>query len=235
MAADTIAPDAELRLAKLRESQALAERLFAEIAARELIRPGANEVEISKQIKALARELLGVERYWHKRVIRVGSNTLHPYDDNPGNRTVAADDIAFVDLGPIFEEWESDFGRTFVLGDDPAKLALKADVESAWYAGKQFFDERPECTGAELFEFAQGRALAGGWTFGGTIAGHLLGEFPHEKLDDDEIESYVVPANHHPMRSLDPLGRPRHWILEIHFVDRGKQIGGFFEQLLTIG
>jgi hypothetical protein len=25
----------------------------------------------------------------------------------------------------------------------------------------------------------------------------------------------------------------RHWILEIHFIDRGRQIGGFFEELLT--
>jgi len=28
-------------------------------------------------------------------------------------------------------------------------------------------------------------------------------------------------------------GRPRNWILEIHFIDRERQIGGFFEQLLT--
>ena len=27
---------------------------------------------------------------------------------------------------------------------------------------------------------------------------------------------------------------PRDWILEIHFVDRPRQIGGFFEQLLTV-
>jgi hypothetical protein len=31
----------------------------------------------------------------------------------------------------------------------------------------------------------------------------------------------------------DANGNKRHWILEIHFVDREKQIGGFFEQLLT--
>jgi len=29
-------------------------------------------------------------------------------------------------------------------------------------------------------------------------------------------------------------GAPRHWILEIHFVDRARQIGGFYEQLLTV-
>jgi hypothetical protein len=29
-------------------------------------------------------------------------------------------------------------------------------------------------------------------------------------------------------------GRRRHWILEIHFVDRVREIGGFFEELLTV-
>ena len=29
-------------------------------------------------------------------------------------------------------------------------------------------------------------------------------------------------------------GSTRHWILEIHFVDRKRNYGGFFEQLLTI-
>jgi hypothetical protein len=33
----------------------------------------------------------------------------------------------------------------------------------------------------------------------------------------------------------DASGRKRHWILEIHFVDRAREIGGFYEELLTIG
>ena len=37
------------------------------------------------------------------------------------------------------------------------------------------------------------------------------------------------------MRQLDALGRIRHWILEIHFVDRARQFGGFYEELLTVG
>jgi hypothetical protein len=37
------------------------------------------------------------------------------------------------------------------------------------------------------------------------------------------------------MRDLDPEGQERHWIFEIHFVDRARQIGGFYEELLTIG
>jgi formate dehydrogenase major subunit len=40
---------------------------------------------------------------------------------------------------------------------------------------------------------------------------------------------------HNQMRLPDSSGRNRHWILEIHFVDRAREIGGFYEELLTIG
>jgi len=36
------------------------------------------------------------------------------------------------------------------------------------------------------------------------------------------------------MRRTDRLGRQCHWILEVHLVDREREIGGFFEQLLTV-
>jgi Xaa-Pro dipeptidase len=34
---------------------------------------------------------------------------------------------------------------------------------------------------------------------------------------------------------MDAEGQERHWIFEIHFVSRGRQIGGFYEELLTLG
>ena len=35
------------------------------------------------------------------------------------------------------------------------------------------------------------------------------------------------------MHSPGALGTKREWILEIHFVDLEKQIGGFYEQFLV--
>jgi hypothetical protein len=32
----------------------------------------------------------------------------------------------------------------------------------------------------------------------------------------------------------DRAGNVAHWILEVHLVDREREIGGFFEQLLTL-
>jgi hypothetical protein len=43
----------------------------------------------------------------------------------------------------------------------------------------------------------------------------------------------VHKENHNDMFQPDAHGNRRHWILEIHFIDAEKKIGGFFEQLLT--
>ena len=115
--------------AGLLDAQAKAQALFAEVGTRNLIQPGAKESEINESIYKLAGEMYGVSRYWHKRIVRAGHNTLAPYDENPPDLTVGEDDIAFLDLGPVFEEWEADFGRTYVVGDDPLKRKLCRDIE----------------------------------------------------------------------------------------------------------
>jgi hypothetical protein len=107
--------------------------------------------------------------------------------------------------------------------------------EEAFASGKQYFHEHPEITAAELYAQAQQLAEQRGWEYGGPIAGHLIGVFPHEKIAGDKVTLYVHPKNHERMRMPDASGRNRHWILEIHFVDRARQIGGFYEELLTVG
>ena len=220
--------------ATLLDAQGMAQALFREIESLKLIRPGLCETEINEAIYALAKRLYGITQYWHKRIVRSGRNTLAPYDENPPNLTVTEDDIVFLDLGPVFEEWEADFGRTYVIGNDPLKHKLCRDIEDAFAMGRQYFQQHPEITGAELYAHAQHLATQSGWEYGGPIAGHLIGVFPHEKIAGDKVTLYVHPRNHNRMQTPDALGRKRHWILEIHFVDRARQIGGFYEELLTI-
>src|SRR5580692_3590163 len=222
-------------VAGLLDAQKKAQALFAEVEVQRLIRRGVKESEINDKVYALAQSMYGISRYWHKRIVRAGRNTLAPYDDNPPDLTVGEDDIAFVDLGPVFEEWEADFGRTYVVGNDPRKRKLCRDIEEAFASGKRHFHEHPEITAAELYAYAQKLATQAGWEYGGPIAGHLIGVFPHEKIAGDKITLYVHPKNLDRMRMRDASGRERHWILEIHFVDRAQQIGGFYEELLTIG
>jgi Xaa-Pro dipeptidase len=98
-------------VAGLLDAQRKAEALFAEIQAQSLIRPGPKKARLTRSSTHWPRECTG-SRYWHKRIVRAGRNTLAPYDANPTELTVGEDDIVFLDLGPVFEKWESDFGRT---------------------------------------------------------------------------------------------------------------------------
>ena len=225
----------DTRLAALLDAQVKAQQLFTEVEEKSLIRAGRSESEINESIYTLARKMYGITRYWHKRIVRAGRNTLQPYDENPPDLKVSEDDVVFLDLGPVFEDWEADFGRTYVVGSDPVKLKLCRDIEAGFADGKKYFQQKPDITAAELYRYAQGLAEQAGWEYGGPIAGHLIGQFPHEKIADDKITLYVHPENHRRMRLPDATGRDRHWIFEIHFVDRARQFGGFYEELLTIG
>jgi Xaa-Pro aminopeptidase len=225
----------QVRAAKLLDAQAKAALLFDTIVERELIVPGAREVAVSDAIRDLANEMFGTTKHWHKRIIRAGVNTLQPYRENPPDRVIEDDDIVFADFGPIFEAFEADFGRTFVLGDDPAKHRLKDVLPLIFDSGRAFFEADPDITGAQLYAHVRELAEQDGWQFGNTHAGHLVGQFPHETIDGEKIESYIAAGNDQPMRRLDRSGRQCHWILEIHLVDRERQIGGFYEELLDLG
>jgi Xaa-Pro aminopeptidase len=224
----------DLVVAGLLDAQQKASALFNEVEALGLIRPGVAETEINESVYAVAERMYGINRYWHKRIVRAGRNTLAPYDENPPDLIVADDDVIFLDLGPVFEEWEADFGRTFVVGDDPLKHKLRRDIEEGFAKGKRYFHDHPDITCVELYEYACILARESGWEYGGPIAGHLIGVFPHEKISGDKVTLYVHPKNPNRMKTLNAQGRKRHWIFEIHFVDRARQIGGFYEELLTI-
>ena len=218
-------------LCKLQAAEEKAALLFEEIKHRKLIEAGKTEKQINKSILELAYELLGIEKYWHKRIVRAGKNTLCPYNENPPDVEVKSDDIVFLDFGPILDRWEADYGRTFVLGKDPRKKKLAQDAERLWYIANDHFKNNPEITGAQLYSYCEKLAREAGWMFGGPIAGHLIGKFPHEKLEKEDKSNYIHPKNHKPMSGLDKKGKERYWIIEIHLVDHELHLGSFFEQI----
>jgi len=219
--------------AALIEAQRKAEFLFADIVKGGLIRPGVLESELSAQIHALARQNYGVARHWHKRVVRAGPNTMLSYYDEPPDRAVEADDTVYLDFGPVFNSWEADYGRTYVVGNDPVKHRLVADIEAAFADGRRYFENTPGLTAGGLYDYVANLATRKGWTFGAESAGHLIGHFPHETAPAESKRLSIRSGNDLDLRAPDAKGAPRHWILEIHFVDRVRQFGGFFEQLLT--
>ncbi len=213
------------------EKQAI--ELFDEIEKRGLVQAGKTEKELNSEVYDLAKELFSIQKYWHKRIVRSGRNTLLPYRENPPILTLKEDDIVFFDFGPVFEEWEADIGRTYIVGNDPYKSKLKNDVEAAWQEGRAFYlDHKDTITGAEFYEYTNQLAKKYSWDYGNEHCGHLIGNFPHEKIIGEERINYIHPENTFPMSKKDQFGNERHWIYEIHFVDPNAEIGGFFEQIL---
>jgi uncharacterized protein YunC (DUF1805 family) len=60
------------RAARLLDAQAKAAELFAVIETRGIIAPGVREVQASNEIRDVAAAMFGVERHWHKRIVRAG-------------------------------------------------------------------------------------------------------------------------------------------------------------------
>jgi Xaa-Pro aminopeptidase len=224
-----------LKLKKLIEAENMAKLLFVEATNQELIISGKTEREVSDDIYSLAFKMFGIKKYWHKRVVRSGKNTIYPYESNPANLTIQTDDVVFIDFGPVFDNWEADLGRTFIIGSDSNKIKLNLDIEAAWKEGCHFYENnRDNLTGADLFYFTHELAFKYGWKFKNEHCGHLVGNFPHEKLIGDELFNYLHPSNNYLLSSLDKNGEQRFWIYEIHFVEKNMNYGGFFEQLLLV-
>src|ERR1700722_16613391 len=223
------------RAGRLLDAQVNPGPLFDEVAARGIVAAGRGEHGARDQIRDLANEMFGTTKHWHKRIVRSGPHTLQPYKENPPDRVIGADDIVFADFGPIFEEFEADLGRTYVLGDDPVKHSLAADLPVIFDAGRRYFASHAGITGAQLYAEIARLAGEAGWSLGGRHAGHLVGEFPHEKIDGADIESYIAPGNTTPMRGRAKSGRLCQWILGIPPTDTARQFGAFYEQLLDLG
>ena len=220
------------RRAALEAAEVKALAMFDAIEAAGFIAPGRTEAEVTQDIFALAETRFGVAQHWHRQIVRTGANTLTTAADYPEALTIAADDTVYVDLGPVFEAWEADIGRTYAVGVDPEKHRLVVDLPRVFDRVQAHYKASPDITGAELYAFAQAAADEAGWVFGGAIAGHWVGDFPHNRWPGERDTKAIWPANTFPMHTTDHLGRARNWILEIHLVDRARTFGGFYERLL---
>ncbi|HEY1612802.1 MAG TPA: M24 family metallopeptidase [Rhizomicrobium sp.] len=225
-------PNIPERRAALIAAEEKAFQMLAAIEQAGFVAPGRTETEVEDDIRTLALERFGVEQHWHRRIVRTGINTLTAAVDYPEVRTIAPDDTVYLDLGPVFEAWEADVGRTYALGTNEEKKRLVADLSRLFDIVQRHYRESSNITGAELYAFAQQSADEAGWVFGGAIAGHVVGEFSHSVWPGEKDLKRIGPRNPLPLRRHDHLGRPFHWILEIHLIDRARTFGGFYERLL---
>jgi hypothetical protein len=111
---------------------------------------------------------------------------------------------------------------------------LRGDLSTVFAAGRRAFEADPDITGKQLYAEVERLAAEAGWQLGGWHVGHLVGEFPPEYNNWEDVDAHIVPANDRPLRRTDETGQLLHWILEIHLIDQERGFGGFYEELLDL-
>ena len=173
-------------------------------------------VEMAQDILAEHKMLRG----WHDVYVRFGKNTTKTYgmDSDPGV-VLGENDIMFVDIGPVFEKWEGDGGDSFVFGSDPEMHRCAADARKLFHSVRDKW-ERDQCSGQELYNFAEKEAESLGWVLNLDWSGHRIADFPHAVI----YNGLMSDIEFCPSSML--------WVLEIHIKHPTKPYGAFFEDLL---
>lgn len=188
-----------------------------EIAAK--VTPGMLE----ENAVAMAKDLLaskGMLRGWHDVYVRFGTNTTKTFgaESDPGI-VLGEDDIFFIDIGPVWEEWEGDGGDTFLTGSDPEMDKCAQDARILFQIVRKKWSTEG-VSGRALYEFAIAEAAAMGWELNMDLSGHRISDFPHEA---------IYPG---PLAEIDFHPKPLLWVLEIHIRHPSRPFGAFFEDML---
>lgn len=204
-------------LEKLFRARNVAREMTYELAS--LIRPGMIEADAHALYKELSKKY-GVEKQWHPPKLRFGPNTICNFKDESLPHVLQDEDIFFIDIGPVIEGHEADYGEPFSVGSLYEHKLICEASKKVFHAVTDFWIET-RASGKPLYEFAQKRSKDLGFVFNGGQDGHRIGDFPHHvhfRGGLAECEEQVVPNA---------------WILEIHLWDPKKRFGAFYEDILT--
>jgi len=164
----------------------------------------------------------GVEKKWHPSKFRIGQNTVKSFRDKSEEGIILRpNDLIFIDIGPVVNEHEGDYGKTFVYmptNDSKGKIIHDLDVLFG-LVKKKWEDERP--TGIELYKYACTKAQELGYILNERMKGHRIGDFPHHLHYRGGLNEY----ENCPSSEL--------WILELHILDAQERYGAFFEDILV--
>lgn len=184
-----------------------------------MIRPGMTEADAHRLYKELCTKQ-PVDKQWHPAKLRFGPNTLKNFKDESVPHVLQEEDIFFIDIGPVVEGHEADYGETFTVGSIFEQKHI-ADCSKKVFNEVASYWKEKRCEGQELYEFAKSRAEHYGHHLNMGSDGHRIGDFPHHvffKGALNECEENVVPDA---------------WILEIHLWNRARTFGAFYEDILT--
>jgi Xaa-Pro aminopeptidase len=215
-------PDLEAVGAKFSEEKMLFVRdrtrgAINAIAAR--VKPGMAEEDAVEMAKDLLAEL-GMLKGWHDVYVRFGSNTLKTFGaaSEPGV-VLGENDIFFIDIGPVWKDWEGDGGASFVVGEQSEMQRCAADAKSLFHTVRREWANSGK-TGKALYDFAIAEASRLGWELNMDLSGHRISDFPHE---------VIYPG---PLANVDFKPKRLLWVLEIHIRDPHSRFGAFYEDML---
>ena len=143
--------------------------------AREIVRPGLNELELYSELQAVAVQTLGEAPTYFGQDFRF----CHP-GGPPRNRTAAAGELLILDLGVGFRGYHSDNARTIAVDGQPTDVQQRA-----WKTVAAVFEiieaeARPGVRCRHLYELAHKHLNSNPpWTFNHHL-GHGVGLAPHE-------------------------------------------------------
>lgn len=193
--------------------------VLAQIAA--AIKPGMTEA-IARQ---LAKDLLqqsGVERLWHPVIIRFGVNTCKIYSEPSEKDTLLQEnDIFFIDLGPVYVGHEGDVGATFVVGNNVEQQHCAAAAQELFERVRRHW-LLAQCSGSDLYQYAEQQAAALGYELNLAIKGHRLCDYPHKLYAGGNLGDFGGTP------------RPGVWVLEIQIKHPTLPIGAFYEDVLLL-
>ncbi len=186
----------------------------------QMIKPGMVEADAKKLLKIVLEDYSS-EKIWHPPQVRFGVNTVLPFGKPQiTDHVLEDDDLFFLDIGPVFNGYESDIGETFQLGSNLHTKKLIGDSKEVFSEVKLHW-KNTGCNGEDLYKFAIELADQNGWRLAlEGASGHRISEFPHAAHFRGKLKGFeLVPA-------------PSRWILEIHLIDPARKIGAFFEDVL---
>ncbi|WP_035059733.1 M24 family metallopeptidase [Andreprevotia chitinilytica] len=214
--------DAERVGAAYDPDQLLAVRDMTRKAIHDIARqmqPGMLEEDALELAKDTLAEA-GMLRGWHDVYVRFGPNTTKTFGapSEPGV-ALAENDIFFIDIGPVWQQWEGDGGDSFVTGNDPEHQRCADDARAIFHEVRRKW-AADGTTGRALYEFAETCAQARGWALNLDLSGHRIADFPHATIHQGPL----AEADFAPSRLI--------WVLEIHIRHPEHRYGAFFEDML---
>jgi Xaa-Pro aminopeptidase len=164
-------------------------------------------------------EKSGASGKWHPHKFRIGTNTTKAFREISEPTTLKENDIFFIDIGPVFDEHEGDYGQTFVFGENEKYSKIIKACDEVFRSSANICKSE-KLSGIDLYKYAQDKAQQLGYELNLKMNGHRLGDFPHALFFKGSLGD------------VDICPSENRWVLEILIRHPKEEFGAFFEDLI---